>query len=172
MANMAKLDVDEASAPRKGKKPLILGLVAMLALGGGGFFLTNSGTIRLPLPGAEESGHAEKRAEAHASPASAEAHGAFVDIGQMVVTLGPLARARHLRLAASLEVAPGTEAEVTVLMPRIKDVINSYLQALEESDVERPAAMARMRSHLLRRIRVVVGEDAVRDLLITEFVLQ
>ena len=142
----------------------------MLVLGGAGYFLSSSGMVQLPFGGGAE--HAEAETEAHAPPPEAAGHGSFVDIGQMVVTLGPLARARHLRLTASLEVAPETEAEVATLMPRIKDVINGYLQALEEADIERPAAMARMRAHLLRRIRVAAGEEAVRDLLITEFVLQ
>ena len=57
-------------------------------------------------------------------------------------------------------------------MPRVKDVINSYLQALDEADIDRPAAMTRMRSHLLRRMKIVLGEEGVRDLLITEFILQ
>ena len=172
MADTAKLDVDDAPSKKGGKKPLILGLAAMLALGGAGYFLTSSGMIHLPLPGGGGGEHAEAEAEAHPAPAKAAGHGSFVDIGQMTVSLGPLARARHLRLTASLEVAPETEAEVAALMPRIKDVINSYLQALEEADIERPAAMARMRAHLLRRIRVAAGGEAVRDLLITEFVLQ
>ena len=50
------------------------------------------------------------------------------------------------------------EAEVEKLMPRVKDVINSYLQALDEADIDRPAAMTRMRSHLLRRMKIVLGE--------------
>ena len=45
-------------------------------------------------------------------------------------------------------------------------------QALDEADIDRPAAMTRMRSHLLRRMKIVLGEEGVRDLLITEFILQ
>ena len=38
-------------------------------------------------------------------------------------------------------------------------------------DIEDPAALARLRAQMLRRIQVVTGEGQVRDLLITEFVL-
>jgi len=168
MAEAADVDVDDAPPRKKGGKGLLIGLAAMLLLGGGGFYATFSGMLALPFGG----GGGE---EAHQEPP--EDHGesgavAFVEIPQMMVSLGPSARSRHLRLSATLEIEPGREEEVAKLMPRVKDVINSYLQALDEADVQRPAAMARMRAHLLRRIRIVAGEDAVRDLLITEFVLQ
>lgn len=168
-AAAADVQVDDAPQRKKGGKGLLIGLLAMLLLGGGGFFATFSGMLSLPFGGApagEEMAHEppEDRGEGAAI--------AFLEIPQMIVSLGPSARSRHLRLAATLEIEPGREEEVKRLLPRVQDVINSYLQALDEADVERPAAMARMRAHLLRRIRIVAGEDAVRDLLVTEFVLQ
>ena len=171
MADAAKLDVDEAPPPKKGKKGLLIGLVAMLLLGGGGFFATFSGMLALPFGGdGAESGREEAAHEEEAGPDDPDP--VFVAIDPMTVTLGPTARARHLKILVQLEVAPGTEAEVENLMPRVKDVINSYLQALDEADIDRPAAMTRMRSHLLRRMKIVLGEEGVRDLLITEFILQ
>ena len=56
-------------------------------------------------------------------------------------------------------------------MPRIVDVLNTYLRAVEVRDLEEPAAMARLRAQMLRRVQVVTGEGRVRDLLVTEFVL-
>ncbi|MDF2231224.1 flagellar basal body-associated FliL family protein [Albimonas sp. CAU 1670] len=169
MAEAADVDVDDAPPRKKGKKGLLIGLLAMLLLGGGGFFATFSGMLNLPFGGGDAAEEAHEEPPEHAGDSVAVA---FVEIPQMMVTLGPSARSRHLRLSATLEIEPGREEEVAKLMPRVKDVINSYMQALDEADVERPAAMTRMRAHLLRRIRIVAGEDAVRDLLITEFVLQ
>ena len=57
------------------------------------------------------------------------------------------------------------------LMPRVLDVLNTYLRAVEVRDLEEPAALARLRAQMLRRIQVVTGEGRVRDLLIAEFVL-
>lgn len=173
MADAAKVDVDEAPPPKKGGKGMLFGLLAMLLLGGGGFFATFSGMLALPFGGdaAEGGGHAEPAQEvAEAGRDSPDP--VFVAVDPMTVTLGPSARARHLKILVQLEVAPGSEEEAAKLMPRIKDVINSYLQALDEADIERPAAMTRMRSHLLRRMKIVLGDEAVRDLLITEFILQ
>jgi flagellar FliL protein len=56
-------------------------------------------------------------------------------------------------------------------MPRIQDVLNTYLRAVDVEDLEEPAALLRLRAQMLRRVQVVVGDGPVRDLLVTEFVL-
>ena len=50
-------------------------------------------------------------------------------------------------------------------MPRVLDVLNTYLRAVEVRDLEEPASLARLRAQMLRRIQVVTGEGRVRDLL-------
>jgi flagellar protein FliL len=70
-----------------------------------------------------------------------------------------------------LEVSGPHSAEVTLLKPRILDVLNSYLRAVEVAELEDPSALVRIRAQMLRRIQIVTGEGRVRDLLITEFVL-
>ena len=55
--------------------------------------------------------------------------------------------------------------------PRVMDVLNSYLRAVEVSDLEDPSALISLRAQMLRRIQLVTGEGRVRDLLIMEFVL-
>jgi flagellar FliL protein len=56
-------------------------------------------------------------------------------------------------------------------MPRVLDVLNSYLRAVEVAELEDPAALVTLRAQMLRRIQLVTGPDRVRDVLITEFVL-
>jgi flagellar FliL protein len=60
--------------------------------------------------------------------------------------------------------------EVARQMPRIVDVLNTYLRALDLPDLEEPAALTRIRAQMLRRIRLVVGADRVNDLLVMEFI--
>lgn len=163
MADPARLDVESDAPKGGGAMTLVMGLAALLILGGGGFYATYSGILSLPLDGPSAA------APPQTGPAEMPR---FVPIEQLTVSLGPGAEAKLLRLSAALEVQPGREEEVQALMPRILDVMNTYLQALDETDVERAAAMSRMRSHLLRRIRIVTGEGRVRDLLVTEFILQ
>ena len=142
-------------------KPLLIGLVLALALGGGGFYVTFSGLI---LGGRT----AESEEEHGPGPLTGIA---FVPLDTIVVSLGPDSGSKHLRFTAQLEVADTAAADVATLTPRILDVINSYLRAIDTASIEDPHAMARLRAQMLRRIQIVTGEGRVRDLLITEFVL-
>jgi flagellar FliL protein len=160
--------VSDAAAPpeeapkKKSKLPLLVGLVLMLALGGGGFYATWSGMI---LGGAaQEGGHAAETPDPFPEIA-------FVPVEPVMVSLGPGSSARFLKLTTQLEVAKAYAEEVTILMPRILDVLNSYLRAVALADLENPAAMARLRAQMLRRVQIVTGEGRVRDLLVTEFIV-
>ena len=159
---MAGAEAIPDEAPKKrSKKPLLIGLVLALVLGGAGFYATWSGLI---LGGGAEEDHAE----AVPGPLSGVA---FVPLETMVISLGPTSGSEHLRFTAQVEVVDSAVADVTLLTPRILDVLNSYLRAVDVSEIENPAAMAKLRSQMLRRIQIVTGEGRVRDLLITEFVL-
>lgn len=148
--------------PKKGGKlGLVLGIVGALALGGGGFFAIYSGMIPL---GGGGGGH-------EAPPSAGALHVAFVPMEPIMVALPRGGQARMLRFTGQLEVAPEHQAEVASLMPRVLDVLNTYLRAVEVKDLEDPAALARLRAQMLRRLQVVTGEGRVNDLLITEFVL-
>lgn len=154
-------------APKKGSKlPLLIGLVLALAGGGGGFFAASSGL--LPF-GKAEAATAEESVKPEA--VSPELLPQFVALDPMVISLPPGARRAHLRFAAQLEVAPEALETVTAIQPRIVDVLNGYLRAVDLADLEDPAALMRLRAQMLRRVQIVAGEGKVKDLLIMEFVL-
>lgn len=146
---------------KKSKKPLLIGLVLAFLLGGGGFYVTWAGLFF-----AGGAGHAENGAEPNPLPDIS-----FVPVEPLIVSIGPGAGGRHLRFTAQLEVAGSHSAEVTTLLPRIVDVMNGYLRALDPAEFDDSAALVRMRAQLLRRIQIVTGDGRVRDLLVTEFVL-
>ncbi len=146
---------------KRSKKSLLAGLVLALILGGGGFYATFSGLIL---------GSGGDHAEEELGPGPL-AGIAFVPLETIVISLGPGSGSEHLRFTAQLEVVDAAATDVTSLTPRILDVINSYLRAIDTASIEDPHAMARLRAQMLRRIQVVTGEGRVRDLLITEFVL-
>lgn len=162
-------------APKKASKlPMILGLVLALAGGGGGFYAARSGM----LTGGSESHDGGVHGTAtgdHASQGEGSAGDmpdvAFVPVDPLVVSIGQGARAQHLRFRAQLEVVPARRADVEALMPRVVDVLNSYLRALELADLSDAAALVRLRAQMLRRVQIVTGEGRVNDLLIMEFVL-
>jgi flagellar FliL protein len=151
---------EEITTTKKSKLPILIGLVLALALGGGGFYATWSGMIL----GASDP-------QAATDSASPLPDIAFVPIDPIVISLGPGATSRHLRFTSQLEVNKPMTGEVTLLLPRIMDVLNGYLRAIEVAQLEDPSALVRIRAHMLRRIQIVTGEGRVRDLLITEFVL-
>ena len=96
---------------------------------------------------------------------------AFVPMEPIMVSLPPGSSARLLRFTGQLEVAPEHAAEVAAVMPRVVDVLNTFLRAVEPRDLEAavgagaaPGADAAAHPGGDRR-------GQVRDLLITEFVL-
>jgi flagellar FliL protein len=162
-APVAEAETPQDAEPKKktSKLPILIGLVLAVLLGGGGFYATYSGL----LFGQESEAHA---AEEKPDPLPEIA---FVAIEPIVVSLGPGSSSEHLRFTAQLEVAKSYADEVGLLMPRILDVLNGYLRAVEVAELEDPSAMARLRAQMLRRVQIVTGEGRVRDLLVTEFVL-
>lgn len=160
-------DIDEPVEKKRSKLPLLVGLVLALLGGGGGFFVMYSGM----LGGSEEAEMMPEKGDDPDLPmADTGGDVAFVPIDQLVVTLDQAA-GTHLRFRASLEVDSAAEEEVTRLMPRVVDVLNSYLRAVEVADLQDRSALTRIRAQMLRRVQVVAGGGQVKDLLIMEFVL-
>lgn len=155
---MSDPDVTEEKPPRKRRLPLILGVVATLLAAGAGFYVVWSGLILAPHDTTSET-------------VAPLADIGFVPVPPVVISLPPGSTSEHLRFASQLEVNGLHSAEVTLLLPRIQDVLNGYLRAVKVADLQDPAALVRIRAQLLRRVQLVAGDGRVRDLLVTEFVL-
>lgn len=160
---MTAADDAAPSKPKGSKLPMILGLVLAILGGAGGFWVVRSGLV-----GGDSEEHVEAEAEVGHLPEIAPM--AFVPLPALVVNL-PGGGERFLRFAGQLEVAPEHVADVTALVPRVVDVLNGYLRAVEPQEVQDPAALLRLRAQMLRRVQVVAGGDRVRDLLVMEFVV-
>lgn len=158
---MATEDEPQEIAPKKRSKlPIILGLVLFAVLGGGGFYAVYSGLILGPP--------VDHATEAEVAPLPEIA---FLPVDPLTITIGAGAEMRHLRFVSQIEVAKDHAEEVALLMPRILDVLNGYLHAIDPAELEDPSALVRVRAQILRRIQIVTGEGRVRDLLITEYIL-
>lgn len=159
-------DVEEPKRKKGLLIPLLIGVILAAAGGGGGFWAVTQGPLAPPDP--EE--HAEEvgvHDEEHSAPVDV----AFVELETIVVTLGAEASNRNLIFTAALEVAPDYEDEVIELTPRVLDVLNSYLRVISISELSEPTSLARLRAQMLRRIQVVTGTGRVRDLLVTQFLV-
>ena len=159
---MATAETDTTDdPPKRGKSPLITGLVLALLGAGGGFYATWSGVLL----------GAETPKEMGVEAAIPSEKVAYVEVDPLVISLNSAGTARLLRFRANLAVRPEAAETVSSVLPRVSDVLNTYLRALEPADLEDPAALARLRAQMLRRVQVVAGNGLVDDLLILEFVL-
>jgi flagellar FliL protein len=156
---------DGEAAPKAGKMPLIIGLVLALLGAGGGFMAVNLGLI-FPAESHTQEAKSEKVETSHALTDIA-----FVPMDPLTITLPRSSKYDHLRFRGELEVVKGYAQEVESTLPRIIDVLNTYLRALEVADIEQAASLSRLRSQMLRRVQIVAGPGRVNDLLIMEFVL-
>jgi flagellar FliL protein len=160
MADKEKDDGDGAEAPKKSKlKLIIIGAVALLAVGGGGgwFFL-----MKKPPK------------EVHAE-APVVKPPAFIDVPEMMVNLSgqPGDRVQYLKVKVVLEVkdAP-VVALITPSMPRVTDIFQTYLRELRPSDLSGSAGLFRLKEELTRRVNVAVAPSQVNAVLFKEVVIQ
>lgn len=159
---MSEPDTETVAPKKKSKLPLIIGLTLGLVGAGGGFFAVSSGMIMA----AESQDHDADEIGVEAMPDVA-----FVPVDPLVISLRAPSQSRHLRFRAQLEVPAQFQVDVEKLLPRVVDVLNSYLRALDTGDLEDPSALMRLRAQMLRRVQIVAGQDRINDLLIMEFVL-
>ena len=167
MAQTEETDQTAEIVPKRKKAPLIIGFVLALIGGGGGFYAAFTGL--LPFLSAGDA--AQDIASADGAPRADFSDVAFVPIKPLVISLAGNEKTRHLRFRAQLEVQSAQVSEIERLMPRIVDVLNTYLRALSVSDLEDRTALLRLRAQMLRRVQIVTGGDGINDLLIMEFVL-
>lgn len=141
----------------KGKKAILLPIVAAVLLGAGGFASTY---LDLWSPAALFAPAPEKVAE---SPATV-----FVDLPTIALHM-PGSPTRELILSASIETDAEHQAEVRYLTPRVLDAFTSFLSEVDRAAYDKRGVLEIIRAELVTRTRFVLGEEAVKDLLITEF---
>lgn len=174
----------EVTSAKKGiLVPLLIGIILALVGGGGAFWAATSGPLAGVLTNSDGSSatddteHGRAHHDMHHSDDvegtdnQAYVEVAFVPLDTVTVSLGSQGAHRHLIFTSQIEVAPEHLEHVTSVKPRILDVLNSYLRIVSVDDLSDPTSLARIRSQMLHRIQIVSGEGRVRDLLITEFLV-
>lgn len=165
-------EIPEQPVKSRKKKVLIIAPV-LFALGAGGGF----GAIKMGLfdsilgSDAAESEVGAMVATGQSSPFTASGTPSFVDIPTVVVNLPRNSGHRHLRFTMKLEVQPNAVADIVALEPRILDILNTYLRAVDAADFDQPQTLSMIRAHLLARMQIVAGSGRVTDVLVQEFVL-
>lgn len=143
----------------RGKRGLLMVALATLVLGGGGFASTYLG---IWSPGAMLSGPAEP--EAPTEHLTVE----FIEVPTIEIII-PGGRARTMVMSATIETDTLHKAQVTHLLPRVSDAFTTFLSGVDPAAYDKRGVLEVIRAELVTRSRFVLGEEPVKDLLITEF---
>lgn len=167
MSNAAA-DEPEKSAdppPKKSKRKLILiaAPVGVLLVAGVGLWFTG---ILPRLLGLEK--HKETAAEAKDVPPT------YIDVPEMVANLNSVGRKpSYIKLAARIEVPRPEDAErVKAALPRIQDLMQTYLREMRPEELRGSAGTYRLREELLARANTAVAPAKVSDVLFIQMLVQ
>lgn len=151
----------EAPAPEQPKGKLAKLLIPLLSVtfAGVGFAVTYLDLIPM--------------SEKNAPPIGEEVHSdvEFVDIPRIQIPL-PGTRGRIVSLVTSIETTSASRSEVEHMTPRIQDIITSFLSSIDADAYDKRGVLEIIRAELSSRTRMVLGEEHMKDLLITEFLIK
>lgn len=109
----------------------------------------------------------------------APADGGLLDLGDMLTNIQSISAdgtPGTAFLKINLVVAYRPDAEAGAVMaerqPFIRDLFNSYLRGLSESDVRGMAGIMYIKAELLKRARAAVGSDLPQEILIKDLIVQ
>jgi len=173
----------DGEAPKKSKKKLILitlSVVLLGVLGAGGFFGYKWWMARPASPEAEnateqkaEEGHAEKKDEHGQSAAALDGAGELVSIPPLLVNLAEPQGRRYLKLALDIEVKDKLAADsLNKNMPKVKDALLLLLSSKTYEDLGTLENKILLKKEIVERLTLVLGEQQVLRVYITEIVVQ
>jgi flagellar FliL protein len=188
---MSTAEVEPSAAGKPAGKRKLLFLIAPLLLGGVGAGLWFGGILP-PLLGMGKDSHATALHDASGNEAAV--HGAtdaghdgkgtaeptrspapvFVDMPEIVANLnaGPR-RTVFLKLHAKLELSkPEDQAAVTLQMPRLMDLFQTYLREMRPDELRGAAGTYRLREELIARADLATSPTKIVDVLFTEIIVQ
>ena len=181
----------DGEAPKKSKKKLFI-MIAILvvflgALGAGGFFGYKWWIAKKASSGAEnateqkaEEGHGEKKAEGgHGGEAKSdngtavEGAGEIVSIPPLLVNLAEPQGRRYLKLALDIELKDKAAADqLNKNMPKVKDALLLLLSSKTYDDLGSLENKILLKKEIVERLTLVLGEQKVLRVYITEIVIQ
>lgn len=186
----------DGEAPKKSKKKLII-MIAILvvllgALGGGGWFGYKWWMGKKAAAGDEnateqkaEEGHGEKKDEKgghgdekkgegdKGAAAGAEGAGELVSIPPLLVNLAEPQGRRYLKLALDIEVKDKPAADqLNKNMAKVKDSLLLLLSSKTYEDLGSLENKILLKKEIVERLTLVLGEQKVLRVYITEIVIQ
>lgn len=160
---------DEA-APAKGGMGLV-GQIAIVAVLG----ITSFATVYLlPRPAPviieDNTGKIDPDAEDISAAMDIEIATKYFALEPLTLTLTD--NRRTLRIGITLEMVSDASDSVAPDDPKLRDAFTGYLRSLRTEQIEDAAFMAQLRAQLLRRAQIIIGQEAVHSVLITDFLVR
>jgi flagellar protein FliL len=186
-------DAEALDAPPKKSKAklfIMLGIIVVLiaGLGAGGFFGYKWWMGKKVAPGAEnateqaaESGHGAEAKDAKGGEgdkkdgksASGESGSELVSIPPLLVNLAEPQGRRYLKIALDVEVKDkATADQLNKNMPKVKDALLLLLSSKTYEDLGSLEAKILLKKEIVERLTLVLGEQKVQRVYITEIVIQ
>jgi flagellar basal body-associated protein FliL len=186
----AGLNLEEVSGRKRPLKLILFALVGLLVLGGGGyavwlFFMkpkpANEATAEEGKEG--EAGKSEGAAEGEkqgATPDPANANAGFkVDLDRFILNLADREEPRYLQTTLALEVDSQAlqteltaEADAKLYMVKTRDIINDVLRSKTAEEFNDPDMLREIRKEVVFRLNQIFSEGKVREVYITDMVIQ
>ncbi len=165
----AQESADKPEATGSGTGPLGMAMLAISSIvaAAGTMFVLSPG-----MPAGSEPDCASGLTEGETVVPLASFDRAYVDIDEILVTIGQSPADRYLKLKLFVVTKHDKTGEVKKVEPMLRDAFIGYLRAVELSDFEDPAFYAELRRQLARRAELVLGEAGTDGVLITEFLLR
>jgi flagellar FliL protein len=158
-------ETQDAPATKSGKGKLILMAVpvVLLLIGAGLWF---SGI----LPHLMGRDKAEKQSAEAAKPVPPT----YIEVPEMVANLNSNARRpSYVKLVVRIEVPKPEDVEkVKAAMPRLQDLMQTYLREMRPEELRGSAGTYRLREELLVRTNAAVAPAKISDILFTQMLIQ
>ncbi|MBE2252105.1 MAG: flagellar basal body-associated FliL family protein [Myxococcus sp.] len=160
--------------------PALIGLNSLMLVGVMGFLAMSRGS---PPAAAPSEGHeaaepkadkeAEKPAEGSDGKAATKGLGPLVRVADFVIHLRNPEIDRYARLSFDVEVIADSDRDsLNAHMPRVRDAFISYLSDRTLEELQGAEGLSRTKEALQARLRELVPEARVRQLYISDFVVQ
>lgn len=173
-------DGEETEAPKgrfAGKKKLIMiagGALVLLLAGGGGAFFLMGGEDPPAGQAAVEGAEGAPVAEAAEAAAPGSSKSGYVGLPNMLVNLSSGGdRQVYLRIEATLELSSGSDvSDARDRSDAIVDGFQTFLREMRPRDISGSGGLLRLKEELLVRANEAIGRDVVRNVFLTEFLIQ
>ena len=165
----AETEDEDGAKPKSKKKKLIIigaGVLVLLLAGGGAFMMMGGEEVIEPPAGAG--------VVAADDPDKPKAKPVFHELPSLLVNLTSEGKqSAYLRVVATLELEPGVDLDLAKAQgASVLDGFQAFLREMRPRDLSGSAGLMRLKEELLVRANASFDKPVVRNVLLTEFLIQ